>query len=131
MSNRKRAYQNEKEESKGKILPPASTTELDSKEKGRPVQTITKAHIVDDLYAKGLFSKRECFDIIEGVFETMKKSLESGEDIMISGFGKFQILRKHQRRGRNPYTGESITLEPRTVVTFKCSRKLRDDINGD
>ncbi len=106
-------------------------TGQDSDKEGHPFQTITKAHIVDDFYAKGLFSKKECFDIIEGVFETMKKTLESGEDIMISGFGKFQILQKHQRRGRNPYTGESITLAPRTVVTFKCSRKLRDDINGD
>jgi len=60
----------------------------------------------------------------------MKRSLESGEDVMISGFGKFCVKEKKERRGRNPSTGEDMVLEPRKVVTFKCSGNLRDRING-
>ncbi len=59
----------------------------------------------------------------------IKQSLESGEDVMISGFGKFQVKDKRQRRGRNPSTGEDIILSPRRVVTFKSSGKLRNRIN--
>jgi len=63
--------------------------------------------------------------------ETIKGSLESGEDVLVSGFGKFGVKVKKERRGRNPATGEDLMLEPRNVVTFKCSHKLRDRINGD
>jgi integration host factor subunit alpha len=60
----------------------------------------------------------------------MKRTLESGEDVLVSGFGKFCVKIKHERRGRNPATGEDMMLEPRRVVTFKCSGKLRDKVNG-
>jgi integration host factor subunit alpha len=92
--------------------------------------TLTKAQIVENLFAKNLFTKGESAQIIETLFELIKQSLEQGEDVMISGFGKFSVHQKHQRRGRNPQTGESMALPPRTVVTFKCSGVLREKVNG-
>jgi integration host factor subunit alpha len=64
------------------------------------------------------------------LLEIMKRTLESGEDILISGFGKFCVQQKTKRRGRNPATGDDMVLEARRVVTFKCSAKLREMING-
>jgi integration host factor subunit alpha len=61
----------------------------------------------------------------------MKKNLESGDDLLISGFGKFCVREKRQRRGRNPATGEDLILRPRRVVTFKCSGKLREQVNAN
>jgi len=74
------------------------------------VATLTKAQIVEKLFARNIFTKGECAHVIETLFELMKQSLESGEDILISGFGKFSVKQKHQRRGRNPQTGEPIQL---------------------
>jgi integration host factor subunit alpha len=91
--------------------------------------TLTKAHIVERLFAKNLFTKGESAQIIETLFELIKQSLQDGDDVLISGFGKFSVKEKHQRRGRNPQTGESMALPPRTVVTFKCSGNLRKKIN--
>ena len=91
--------------------------------------TLTKAHIIENLFAKNLFTKGESAQIIETLFELIKQSLQNGEDVMISGFGKFAIKEKHQRRGRNPKTGEPITLPPRRVVAFKLSSTLRERIN--
>jgi integration host factor subunit alpha len=62
--------------------------------------------------------------------EIIKRTLESGEDVLVSGFGKFCVKTKRERRGRNPATGEDMMLEPRRIVTFNCSRKLRDKINS-
>ena len=69
-----------------------------------------------------------CF--VEILLETIKGSLESGEDVLVSGFGKFRVKVKKERRGRNPATGDDLMLESRKVVIFKCSHKLRDKING-
>ena len=69
--------------------------------------------------------------MIETLLEILKSTLESGEDVLISRFGKFCVKEKHERRGRNPATGKDMMLEPRRVVTFRCSRQLRDKINGD
>jgi len=91
--------------------------------------TLTKAHIVENLLAKNLFTKRESAEIIEPLFELLRQSLEEGEDVLISGFGKFSVHEKNQRRGRNPQSGEPMMLPPRKVVTFKCSGVLRDKIN--
>ena len=91
--------------------------------------TLTKAHVVKNLFAKNLFTKGESAKIIETVFELIKQSLEDGDDVLISSFGKFSVKEKHKRRGRNPQTGEPITLPPRRVVTFKLSSTLRDRIN--
>jgi len=63
--------------------------------------------------------------------EVMKQALESGEDVLISGFGKFQVKKEKARRGRNPYTGTDLPLDARSVVTFKCSAVLRDKINRE
>jgi integration host factor subunit alpha len=94
------------------------------------VMTLTKAHIVEKLFAENLFTKAESAQIVETLFEIVKQTLEGGEDVLISGFGKFSVKEKNQRRGRNPQTGEPILLAPRRVVTFKCSGVLRDKINA-
>ena len=92
--------------------------------------TLTKVHIVDAVAEQIGYPKNQSFEVIETLLEIIKRTLESGEDVLVSGFGKFRIKEKHKRRGRNPATGEDMMLEPRMVVTFNCSRKLRDKING-
>jgi integration host factor subunit alpha len=69
-------------------------------------------------------------EIIEILLELIKAKLAGGEDVLISGFGKFSVRKKRERRGRNPATGEDMMLEARRVVTFKCSGQLRDRINN-
>ena len=91
--------------------------------------TLTKAQIVEKLFARNLFTKGESAQIIETLFELMKESLERGDDVLISGFGKFCVRAKHQRRGRNPQTGEPVMLDSRKVVTFKCSVILKEKVN--
>jgi integration host factor subunit alpha len=91
--------------------------------------TLTKAHIVENLFAKNLFTQGESAQIIETLFELMKQSSEEGEDVLESGFGKFSDKEKQQRKGRNPQSGESVMLSPRTVVTLKCSVNLEKKIN--
>jgi integration host factor subunit alpha len=93
--------------------------------------TLTKAHIVENLLAKELFTKTQSAQIIDTLFELLKQSLEQGDDVLISGFGKFSVHEKNRRRGRNPQSGESIMLPPRKVVTFKCSGILREKVNGE
>ena len=92
--------------------------------------TLTKAHIVENLFARNIFTKSECAEIVETLFEIVKKTLEEGEDVLVSGFGKFSVKDKNQRRGRNPQTGNPIMLSPRKVVPFKCSGVLRQRINS-
>ena len=93
--------------------------------------TLTKAQIVEALFAQNIFTKIQSAQIIETLFELIKQSLQNGEDVLISGFGKFSVKEKLQRNGGNPQTGEAITLSPRKVVTFKCSDGLRTAINGE
>ena len=93
--------------------------------------TLTKAQIVEDLFAQNLFTKNESAQIIETLFELIKQSLEEGDEVLISRFGKFSVSKKTQRRGRNPQTGEPLILAPRRVVTFKCSTILREKINPE
>ena len=92
--------------------------------------TLTKAHIVEAVAEQNGYPKNQSFDTIETLLEIIKGTLESGEDVLVSGFGKFCVNEKRGRRGRNPSTGEDMMLEPRRVVTFRCSRQLRDKING-
>ena len=92
--------------------------------------TLTKAHIVKNLSAKNGYSKNQSADTIETLLEIIKSTLASGEDFLISGFGKFCVKQKRERRGRNPSTGEDMMMTPRKVVTFRCSRRLRDMMNG-
>ena len=92
--------------------------------------TLTKANIVDAVAKQISYPKNQSFEVIETLLEIIKRTLESGEDVLVSGFGKFCVKTKHERRGRNPATGEDMMLEPRRVVTFKCSGRLRDKVNG-
>ena len=91
--------------------------------------TLTKAHIVEALFSKNIFTKTQSAQIIETLFELIKQSLQNGEDVLISGFGKFSVKEKQARRGRNPQTGEPLKLAPRKAVTFKCSGVLRAVMN--
>jgi len=92
--------------------------------------TLTKAHIVDAISDQIGYPKNHSSEIVETLLEIMKKFLESGDDVLISGFGKFCVNEKRERRGRNPATGKDMMLKPRKVVTFRCSGKLRKKING-
>jgi integration host factor subunit alpha len=91
--------------------------------------TLTKSQIVDNIAEKNGFTKRESTEAVETILELIKSTLASGEDVLISGFGKFCAKDKRERKGRNPSTGEDMVLASRRVVTFKCSGKLRDKIN--
>ena len=91
--------------------------------------TLTKARITEIVATKNGWSAKQSSDYIELLLEIMKQTLASGEDVLISGFGKFQVKNKKERRGRNPATNEDLMLVNRRVVTFKCSGRLRDHIN--
>ncbi len=91
--------------------------------------TLTKANIVEALAEQNGYSKNQSFETIEILLEIIKRTLASGEDVLISGFGKFCVKEKHERRGRNPATGGDMILDPRKVVTFRWSKQLRDKIN--
>jgi integration host factor subunit alpha len=91
--------------------------------------TLTKANIVETVTEQNGYPKNQSFEIIEILLEIMKRTLESGEDVLVSGFGKFCVKEKQGRLGRNPATGEDMMLKPKRVVTFRCSRQLRDKIN--
>jgi integration host factor subunit alpha len=91
--------------------------------------TLTKNDLVASVNELG-FTKKKSVEIIETLIEIMKGTLEKGEDVLISGFGKFCVKDKNSRRGRNPATGSDLILRERKVVTFKCSGKLRDKINN-
>lgn len=92
---------------------------------------LTKTDIVERIAEKNDFKPTEAKDVLEELIEIIKSTLASGEDLMISGFGKFQVNEKKPRRGRNPATGDSMVLDKRRVVTFKCAGKLKDRINGE
>lgn len=89
---------------------------------------VTKDDIVARIHEVG-FTKKQSVDLVELLIEIIKSNLEKGEDVLISGFGKFCVKQKNQRRGRNPATGEDLMLRQRRVITFKCSGKLRNKIN--
>jgi len=91
--------------------------------------TLTKARIIEAL-ERGRMPKKRAARAVEDLLEVIKRTLVSGEDVLISGFGKFCVKEKGERKGRNPATGEDMLLAPRRVVTFKCSRKLREKVNG-
>ena len=92
--------------------------------------TLTKADIVESIHSQTALTKKRSFKVVETLLEIMKASLKSGDDVLISGFGKFCVKKKNERRGRNPATGGTMMLRPRKVVTFQCSGKLRERING-
>lgn len=92
----------------------------------RKPAAVTKARLVDDLRASTGLPRQDALALLEGLLEAMKEALEAGESVKISGFGNFVVRAKQARRGRNPHSGESMTLPPRRVLTFKPSRLLRD-----
>ena len=94
------------------------------------MMTLTKAMIADEIVKQNGFTKKKSIEVIEILLEMIKKSLESGQDVLVSGFGRFCFREKKARKGRNPATGDDLMLRPRRVVTFKCSGKLRDKINS-
>lgn len=89
---------------------------------------MTKADIVEEVYGRVGFSKKESSEVVETVLETIKKTLTNGEMVKIAGFGNFVIRSKGPRKGRNPKTGEEIEITPRKVVTFKPSQVLKEHI---
>nr|WP_249756007.1 integration host factor subunit alpha [Microvenator marinus] len=91
--------------------------------------TMTKAGIVDSVYERVGVSKKEATEYVEAVFETMKETLESGDSIKVSGFGKFEVREKGKRIGRNPRTGVEIEIPERRVLRFKVSQVLKDELN--
>lgn len=91
---------------------------------------MTKAEIVAIVHEKIGGSKRECAEIVEEMFEVIKKTLEGGEKVKISGFGNFVVRHKKSRIGRNPHTGEAIEISARKVLTFKASQVLKDTIQN-
>jgi integration host factor subunit alpha len=92
--------------------------------------TLTKIQIVESIQNQTGFPKNKSTEIVETLLEIIKRTLASGDNVLVSGFGKFSVMEKKERKGRNPATGEDMMLEPRKVVTFKCSGKLRNRING-
>ena len=93
--------------------------------------SITKAHLTDSIHNQLGLPQNQSVQVLESILEIIKKTLENGEDVMITGFGKFYVKEKGERRGRNPATGEDLMLGSRRVVGFKCSDKLRERMNGE
>ncbi|MFZ0482768.1 MAG: integration host factor subunit alpha [Desulfobacterales bacterium] len=93
--------------------------------------TLTKAQIIDSIQNQTGFPKNKSSEIVETLLEIIKNALASGEDVLISSFGKFCVREKRERKGRNPATGNAMMLRSRKVVTFNCSGKLRNKINTD
>ena len=91
--------------------------------------TLTKAQLVDTIHETIGLPAKKSVEVVETLLEILKKALEDGDDVLISGFGKFCVNDKAKRRGRNPATGEDMMLDQRRVVTFRCSSVLREKIN--
>jgi len=92
--------------------------------------SLTKSKLVQIIHQKLGIANNQASDILEDFISMVKSTLESGEDVKIAGFGKFEVKQKKPRRGRNPQTGESLIIDGRQIVTFKSSNVLRDQING-
>ena len=93
--------------------------------------TMTKIDIIDSVYETLSFPKKDSIRIVESLFDIIKDDLEKGNDVMISGFGKWTVKAKKERKGRNPQTGYEMKIDARKVVTFKASNVLREAVNTD
>jgi len=91
---------------------------------------LTKSDIISKVSSEIGLTNKKSIEAVDNIIEIIKSTLESGEDVLFSGFGKFRILEKNVRKGRNPATGNDMMLPARRVVNFKCSGKLRDRINN-
>jgi len=92
--------------------------------------SLTREHLIKSVSNNVGISKRRSTILVESLIEILQETLENGEDVMISGYGKFCVKDKSERRGRNPHTGNDMMLGSRRVVVFKCSPVLKDKING-
>ncbi|HIJ19493.1 MAG TPA: integration host factor subunit alpha [Deltaproteobacteria bacterium] len=92
---------------------------------------VTKANLIDSVYEKSGLQKQQSTSAVESLLEIMKRTLTSGEDILIIGFGKFYVKDKNERKGRNPHTGNGLMLDARRVVKFRCSDVMKDKVNGE
>ena len=90
---------------------------------------LTKSHLIEAIAEQIGFTKKKSTETVETILKIIKSTLASGENVLFSGFGKFCVKEKRERKGRNPATGEDMMLAPRRVVTFRCSGKLKDKIN--
>ena len=93
--------------------------------------TFTKADLVESIYNELDIPKNQSIELVEYLLDLIKETLENGEDVLVSGFGKFSVKEKKERRGRNPQTGEDMILDSRRVVTFKCSPVLKEKMNNE
>ncbi len=91
--------------------------------------SMTKVDIIDSIYEKLGIPKKDCIRIVESVFEIIKNDLDKGNDVMISGFGKWTVKAKKKRKGRNPQTGKELMIDARKVVTFRPSQVLKGTVN--
>ena len=91
--------------------------------------SLTKVDIIDSIYEKIGIPKKDCVSIVESVFEIIKDDLDKGNDVMISGFGKWTVKAKKKRKGRNPQTGKELMVDARKVVTFRPSQMLKATVN--
>jgi integration host factor subunit alpha len=98
--------------------------------KGGTIMSLTKIDIIDSIYERFGIPKKDCVSIVESVFDIIKDDLDKGNAVMISGFGKWTVKAKKERKGRNPQTGEALMIDARKVVTFKPSTVLRDAVNS-
>ncbi len=92
--------------------------------------TLTKADIVAQVYAQGQLTKAEAANAVERGLDLIKEALSTGDEVLVSGFGKWSVREKAERRGRNPQTGEPLILPPRKVVTFRPSRVLKAKVQA-
>lgn len=90
---------------------------------------MTKADLIEAISKQTSMAKSDAAEILDELLETIKQTLESEEELKISGFGKFEVKKKQERRGRNPQTGGEITIDPRRIVTFKPSGILKERVN--
>ncbi len=91
---------------------------------------LTKVDIVEEISIRNGFTRKKSAETVETLLEIIKRTLGSGDDVLISGFGKFCVQEKKERKGRNPATGEDMMLDSRKIVSFRCSGKLRERINS-
>jgi len=92
---------------------------------------MTKKDLIENVRSHSILQRKEAEEVVESVLDIIKETLASGEEVMVSGFGKFIVHQKHDRTGRNPQTGEPLTIASRKVLAFRPSALLRQHINGD
>ena len=114
-----------------RLYPERVTPHANQNGKGNAEMALTKADIVEKLRATENMSKKDAFDLVEAAFEVMRQVIESSENLKIPRFGNFEVKEKNARKGRNPKSGEPLTIAARRVLTFKPSPVLKQQIDSD